>query len=113
MPGAATAVLCLASVSTKGIRLNLGVFFGVTGSLFVWLVAGGLAAGAIRAFHEAICGTTERRASDLAKTPGLTTTDRYRLSDLGYQETLSVSEGDARTSGSALIPFSAAAYFCR
>lgn len=35
-----------------GIRLNLGVFFKWT-SLFILLVAAGLAAGAIRAFHEA------------------------------------------------------------
>lgn len=35
-----------------GIRLNLGAFFKWT-SLFILLVAAGLAAGAIRAFHEA------------------------------------------------------------
>lgn len=50
--GLATAIVLGFLIYWGGIRLNLGVFFKWT-SLFILLVAAGLAAGAIRAFHEA------------------------------------------------------------
>ena len=50
--GLATAVVLGFLLYWGGIRLNLGAFFKWT-SLFILLVAAGLAAGAIRAFHEA------------------------------------------------------------
>lgn len=52
MLGLATAVVLGFLLYWGGIRLNLGAFFKWT-SLFILLVAAGLAAGAIRAFHEA------------------------------------------------------------
>lgn len=57
--GLATAIVLGFLIYWGGIRLNLGVFFKWT-SLFILLVAAGLAAGAIRAFHEAACGTCSR-----------------------------------------------------
>lgn len=50
--GLATAVVLGFLLYWGGIRLNPGAFFKWT-SLFILLVAAGLAAGAIRAFHEA------------------------------------------------------------
>ncbi len=52
MLGLATAVVLGFLLYWGGIRLNLGAFFKWT-SLFILFVAAGLAAGAIRAFHEA------------------------------------------------------------
>lgn len=52
MLGLATAVVLGFLLYWGGIRLNTGAFFKWT-SLFILLVAAGLAAGAIRAFHEA------------------------------------------------------------
>ncbi|WP_345827893.1 iron uptake transporter permease EfeU [Erwinia sp. HDF1-3R] len=52
MLGLATAVVLGMLIYWGGVRLNLGAFFKWT-SLFILFVAAGLAAGAIRAFHEA------------------------------------------------------------
>lgn len=52
MLGLATAIVLGFLIYWGGIRMNLAVFFKWT-SLFILLVAAGLAAGAIRAFHEA------------------------------------------------------------
>ncbi|WP_181944730.1 FTR1 family protein, partial [Klebsiella pneumoniae] len=52
MLGLATAIVLGFLIYWGGIRMNLGVFFKWT-SLFILLVAAGLTAGAIRAFHEA------------------------------------------------------------
>jgi high-affinity iron transporter len=76
-----------------GIRLNLGAFFKWT-SLFILLVAAGLAAGAIRAFHEAgLWNHFQDVAFDLSNvlsTHSLTGTLLEGI--FGYQETPSVSE---------------------
>lgn len=76
-----------------GIRLNLGAFFKWT-SLFILLVAAGLAAGAIRAFHEAGLWNHFRDVafdlSNVLTTHSLTGTLLEGI--FGYQETPSVSE---------------------
>ncbi len=76
-----------------GIRLNLGAFFKWT-SLFILLVAAGLAAGAIRAFHEAgLWNHFQDVAFDFSGT--LTTHSLFGTlmeGIFGYQEAPSVSE---------------------
>ncbi len=76
-----------------GIRLNLGVFFKWT-SLFILLVAAGLAAGAIRAFHEAgLWNLFQDTAFDLSNVLSTHTLFGTLLEGIfGYQETPSVSE---------------------
>ena len=91
--GLATAVVLGFLLYWGGIRLNLGVFFKWT-SLFILLVAAGLAAGAIRAFHEAgLWNHFQDVAFDLSNvlsTHSLTGTLLEGI--FGYQETPSVSE---------------------
>jgi high-affinity iron transporter len=76
-----------------GIRLNLGAFFKWT-SLFILLVAAGLAAGAIRAFHEAgLWNHFQDVAFDLSNTLSTHTLFGTLLEGIfGYQEAPSVSE---------------------
>ena len=91
--GLATAVVLGFLLYWGGIRLNLGVFFKWT-SLFILLVAAGLAAGAIRAFHEAgLWNHFQDVAFDLSNvlsTHSLTGTLLEGI--FGYQEAPSVSE---------------------
>ncbi|PRW42908.1 ferrous iron permease EfeU [Enterobacter roggenkampii] len=91
--GLATAVVLGFLLYWGGIRLNLGAFFKWT-SLFILLVAAGLAAGAIRAFHEAgLWNHFQDVAFDLSNvlsTHSLTGTLLEGI--FGYQETPSVSE---------------------
>ena len=91
--GLATAVVLGFLLYWGGIRLNLGVFFRWT-SLFILLVAAGLAAGAIRAFHEAgLWNAFQDVAFDLSGT--LTTHSLFGTlleGIFGYQEAPSVSE---------------------
>lgn len=93
MLGLATAVVLGFLLYWGGIRLNLGAFFKWT-SLFILLVAAGLAAGAIRAFHEAgLWNHFQEVAFDLSNvlsTHSLTGTLLEGI--FGYQETPSVSE---------------------
>ena len=93
MLGLATAVVLGFLLYWGGIRLNLGAFFKWT-SLFILLVAAGLAAGAIRAFHEAgLWNHFQDVAFDLSNvlsTHSLTGTLLEGI--FGYQETPSVSE---------------------
>ncbi len=76
-----------------GLRLNLAVFFKWT-SLFILLVAAGLAAGAIRAFHEAgLWNYLQQTAFDASNVLSIHTLIGTLLSGiLGYQEAPSVSE---------------------
>ncbi|APG17589.1 FTR1 family protein [Kosakonia radicincitans] len=91
--GLATAVVLGFLLYWGGIRLNLGAFFKWT-SLFILLVAAGLAAGAIRAFHEAgLWNQFQDVAFDLSNvltTHSLTGTLLEGI--FGYQEAPSVSE---------------------
>ena len=91
--GLVTAVVLGFLLYWGGIRLNLGAFFKWT-SLFILLVAAGLAAGAIRAFHEAgLWNHFQDVAFDLSNvltTHSLTGTLLEGI--FGYQETPSVSE---------------------
>lgn len=91
--GLATAVVLGFLLYWGGIRLNLGAFFKWT-SLFILLVAAGLAAGAIRAFHEAgLWNQFQNVAFDLSNvltTHSLTGTLLEGI--FGYQEAPSVSE---------------------
>ena len=91
--GLATAIVLGFLLYWGGIRLNLGVFFRWT-SLFILLVAAGLAAGAIRAFHEAgLWNAFQDVAFDLSGT--LTTHSLFGTlleGIFGYQEAPSVSE---------------------
>ncbi|SCC42941.1 iron uptake transporter permease EfeU [Kosakonia oryziphila] len=93
MLGLATAVVLGFLLYWGGIRLNLGAFFKWT-SLFILLVAAGLAAGAIRAFHEAgLWNQFQNLAFDLSNvltTHSLTGTLLEGI--FGYQEAPSVSE---------------------
>ncbi|EFO3797663.1 FTR1 family protein [Escherichia coli] len=76
-----------------GIRLNLGAFFKWT-SLFILFVAAGLAAGAIRAFHEAgLWNHFQEIAFDMSAV--LSTHSLFGTlmeGFFGYQEAPSVSE---------------------
>ncbi|KEA52601.1 iron permease [Mangrovibacter sp. MFB070] len=93
MLGLATAVILGFMIYWGGVRLNLAAFFKWT-SLFILLVAAGLAAGAIRAFHEAgIWNYFQDIAFDMSgvlSTHSLFGTLLEGM--LGYQETPSVSE---------------------
>ena len=85
--------LCLASCSTGAAFVLTGAFFKWT-SLFILLVAAGLAAGAIRAFHEAGLWNHFRDVafdlSNVLSTHSLTGTLLEGI--FGYRETPSVSE---------------------
>ncbi len=94
------AMLCLATaiilgmlIYWGGVRLNLASFFKWT-SLFILFVAAGLAAGAIRAFHEAgLWNHFQSIAFDLSNTLSTSTLVGTLLEGmLGYQEAPSVSE---------------------
>lgn len=89
----ATAVVLGFLLYWGGIRLNLGVFFKWT-SLFILLVAAGLAAGAIRAFHEAgLWNYFQNVAFDLSNVVSTHTLFGTLLEGIfGYQETPTVSE---------------------
>lgn len=93
MLGLATAVVLGFLLYWGGIRLNLGAFFRWT-SLFILLVAAGLAAGAIRAFHEAgLWNHFQAVAFDLSQV--LSTHSLFGTlleSVFGYQEAPTVSE---------------------
>ncbi|MDQ4431687.1 FTR1 family protein [Yokenella regensburgei] len=93
MLGLATAVALGFMLYWGGIRLNLGSFFKWT-SLFILFVAAGLAAGAIRAFHEAgLWNNLQQVAFDFS---GVLTNHSLfgTLMEgiFGYQEAPSVSE---------------------
>ena len=93
MLGLATAVVLGFLIYWGGVRLNLGAFFRWT-SLFILLVAAGLAAGAIRAFHEAgLWNHLQNVAFDLSNV--LSTHSLFGTlleSIFGYQEAPTVSE---------------------
>ncbi|MDU3818546.1 MAG: iron uptake transporter permease EfeU [Pantoea sp.] len=95
--GAVLGLLCAAAIGALiywgGVRLNLAKFFKWT-SLFVIFVAAGLAAGAIRAFHEAgLWNHYQSVAFDLSATLSTHTLFGTLLESLlGYQEAPSVSE---------------------
>lgn len=93
MLGLGTAIVLGFLLYWGGIRLNLAVFFKWT-SLFILLVAAGLAAGAVRAFHEAgLWNHFQDIAFDLSNvltTHSLTGTLLEGI--FGYQETPTVSE---------------------
>ncbi|MNR05646.1 Ferrous iron permease EfeU [compost metagenome] len=93
MLGLATAVVLGFMLYWGGIRLNLGAFFKWT-SLFILLVAAGLAAGAIRAFHEAgLWNHFQDVAFDFSNTLSTHSLTGTLLEGIfGYQETPSVSE---------------------
>ena len=93
MLGLATAVVLGFLLYWGGVRLNLGVFFKWT-SLFILLVAAGLAAGAIRAFHEAgLWNYFQNVAFDLSNVVSTHTLFGTLLEGIfGYQETPTVSE---------------------
>ena len=91
--GLATAVVLGFLLYWGGVRLNLGAFFKWT-SLFILLVAAGLAAGAIRAFHEAgLWNHFQDVAFDLSTILSTHSLAGTLLEGIfGYQETPSVSE---------------------
>ncbi|MCX0500692.1 iron uptake transporter permease EfeU [Erwinia billingiae] len=91
--GLATAVILGMLIYWGGVRLNLATFFKWT-SLFILFVAAGLAAGAIRAFHEAgLWNHFQDIAFDMSNTLSTSTLIGTLLEGmLGYQETPSVSE---------------------
>jgi len=95
--GAVLGLLCAAAIGALiywgGVRLNLAKFFKWT-SLFIIFVAAGLAAGAIRAFHEAgLRNHYQSVAFDLSATLSTHTLFGTLLEILlGYQEAPSVSE---------------------
>ena len=93
MLGLATAIVLGFLIYWGGIRMNLGVFFKWT-SLFILLVAAGLAAGAIRAFHEArLWNHFQEVAFDLSNVISTHTLFGTLLEGIfGYQETPTVSE---------------------
>ncbi len=76
-----------------GIRLNLGAFFKWT-SLFILFVAAGLAAGAIRAFHEAgLWNHFQEIAFDMSAVLSTHSLFGTLMEGIfGYQEAPSVSE---------------------
>lgn len=91
--GLTAAVILGFMIYWGGIRLNLGAFFKWT-SLFILLVAAGLAAGAIRAFHEAgLWNHFQDVAFDFSNTLSTHTLFGTLLEGIfGYQEAPSVSE---------------------
>lgn len=93
MLGLATAIVLGIMIYWGGVRLNLASFFKWT-SLFIIFVAAGLAAGAIRAFHEAGLWnhfqTVAFDFSQVLSTHSVTGTLLEGI--LGYQEAPSVSE---------------------
>ena len=91
--GLLTAIVLGMLLYYGGIRLNLASFFRWT-SLFILFVAAGLAAGAIRAFHEAgLWNHFQDVAFDLSNTLSTHSMVGTLLEGiLGYQETPSVSE---------------------
>lgn len=91
--GLATAVALGMLIYWGGVRLNLASFFRWT-SLFIIFVAAGLAAGAIRAFHEAgLWNHLQEVAFDLSNTLSTHTLFGTLLEGiLGYQESPSISE---------------------
>ena len=91
--GLLTAIVLGMLLYYGGIRLNLASFFRWT-SLFILFVAAGLAAGAIRAFHEAgLWNHFQDIAFDLSNTLSTHSVVGTLLEGiLGYQETPSVSE---------------------
>ena len=93
MLGLGTAIVLGFLIYWGGIRMNLGVFFKWT-SLFILLVAAGLAAGAIRAFHEAgLWNHFQDVAFDLSNVISTHTLFGTLLEGIfGYQETPTISE---------------------
>ncbi len=91
--GLATAIVLGMLLYWGGIRLNLATFFRWT-SIFILFVAAGLAAGAIRAFHEAgLWNHFQRIAFDLSHVLSTHSLFGTLLEGvLGYQEAPSVSE---------------------
>jgi high-affinity iron transporter len=91
--GLATAVVLGMLIYWGGVRLNMAHFFRWT-SLFILLVAAGLAAGAIRAFHEAgLWNHFQQVAFDMSNTLSTHSLFGTLLEGiLGYQEAPSVSE---------------------
>jgi high-affinity iron transporter len=91
--GLATAVILGILIYWVGVRFNLATFFKWT-SLFILFVAAGLAAGAIRAFHEAgLWNHFQSVAFDMSNTFSTSTLIGTLLEGiLGYQEAPSVSE---------------------
>lgn len=91
--GLATAIVLGMMIYWGGVRLNLASFFKWT-SLFIIFVAAGLAAGAIRAFHEAgLWNHFQNVAFDFSETLSTHTIFGTLLEGiLGYQEAPSVSE---------------------
>lgn len=91
--GLATAIALGFIIYYGGVRLNLALFFKWT-SLFILVVAAGLSASAIRAFHEAgLWNHFQERAFDMSQilsTHSLFGTLLEGL--LGYQEAPAVSE---------------------
>ena len=93
MLGLATAVVLGYFIYLGGIRLNLGAFFKWT-SLFILLVAAGLAAGAICAFHEAgLWNHFQDVAFDMSSVLSTHSLFGTLMEGIfGYQEAPSVSE---------------------
>ncbi|MBS1206252.1 MAG: iron permease [Proteobacteria bacterium] len=93
MLGLATAMALGFLLYWGGLRLNLGAFFKWT-SLFILLVAAGLAAGAIRAFHEAgLWNQFQDVAFDLSNVLTTHSLMGTLLEGIfGYQEAPSISE---------------------
>ncbi|MGE9549846.1 iron uptake transporter permease EfeU [Erwinia amylovora] len=93
MLGLATAIILGMLLYWGGVRLNLAAFFKWT-SLFILFVAAGLAAGAIRAFHEAgLWNHFQDVAFDLSNSLSTSTLAGTLLEGFfGYQEAPSVSE---------------------
>lgn len=93
LAGLATAVVLGFLLYWGGIRLNMAAFFKWT-SLFILLVAAGLSAGAIRAFHEAgLWNHFQDVAFDMSNTLSTHTLFGTLLEGIfGYQEAPSVSE---------------------
>jgi high-affinity iron transporter len=95
--GAALGVLCAfafgVAIYRGGVRLNLQTFFRWTG-VFIIFVAAGLAASAIRAFHEAgIWNGLQQTAFDFSNVlPGDTIVGTLLTGIFGYQETPTVGE---------------------
>ena len=91
--GLATAIVLGMLIYWGGVRLNMAAFFKWTG-LFILLVAAGLAAGAIRAFHEAgLWNAFQSVAFDFSDTLSTSTLTGTLLEGFfGYQEAPSISE---------------------
>lgn len=91
--GLATAIILGMLIYWGGVRLNLATFFKWT-SLLILLVAAGLAAGAIRAFHEAgLWNHFQTVAFDMSNTLSTHSVTGTLLEGMfGYQEAPSVSE---------------------